>query len=67
MSTTPKRHIFDSNAAAAYLGLKPDTIRKYVQRGVLWPSGTVGLSYFFEREELDRFQQSRKRSGRPKS
>lgn len=66
MKTNPKRHIFDSNAAAAYLGLRPDTIRKYVQRGALWPSGTVGVAYIFEREELDRFQQSRKGSGRPK-
>lgn len=67
MSTTPKRHIFDSHAAAVYLGLKPDTIRKYVQRGVLWPSGTVGVAYIFEQAELDRFQASRKSSGRPRA
>jgi len=58
--------IFDSHAAAEYLGLSAETIRKYVQRGILTPQQTIGVAYVFSRSELDRYLRDRKPVGSPK-
>lgn len=60
-----KPSIFDSHAAAAYLGLRPETIRKYVQRGILTPQQTIGVAYVFSRSELDRYLRDRRPVGSP--
>lgn len=60
-----KLQIIDAHAAAAYLGLSRHTIRKYVQRGLIAAYGSIGRSYVFSREELDRFRNSRRSAGRP--
>jgi len=57
--------IFDSHAAAEYLGLSVDTIRKYVQRGILTPQQTIGVAYVFSRSELDRYLRDRRPVGSP--
>lgn len=60
-----KPPIFDSHAAAEYLGLSVDTIRKYVQRGILTPQQTIGVAYVFSRSELDRYLRDRRPVGSP--
>lgn len=61
-----KHSIIDAHAAAAYLGLSRHTIRKYVQRGLIRASGSIGRAYVFERSELDRYLRDRKPVGPPK-
>jgi excisionase family DNA binding protein len=61
-----KHSIIDAHAAAAYLGLSRNTIRKYVQRGLIRASGSVGRAYVFDRSELDRYLRDRKPVGPPK-
>jgi excisionase family DNA binding protein len=63
---TIKHSIIDAHAAAAYLGLSRHTIRKYVQRGLIRASGSVGRAYVFDRSELDRYLRDRKPVGPPK-
>jgi excisionase family DNA binding protein len=63
---TKKPSIIDAQAAAIYLGLSRHTVRKYVQRGLLRASGSVGRAYIFERGELDRYLRDRKPVGPPK-
>ena len=58
---------FDSKRAAAFLGLSCESIRKYVQRGILRPQDTIGRAYVFSREELERFQAIRRPVGRQKA
>lgn len=50
--------------AAAKLRLKPDTIRRYVHRGVI-NAGIVGSVYLIAETELRRFSTERRRPGRP--
>jgi excisionase family DNA binding protein len=49
---------------AVILKLKPDTVRKHVQRGLLRPSRKVGQAYLFTSSEVRRFQKDRKKPGR---
>ena len=49
--------------AADRLGLKADTVRKLVQRGLLTPSRKVGQAYLFSVAEIDRYNRERSRPG----
>lgn len=63
MAKHPK--LYNSAAAAEYLGLSPHTIRKYVQRGLINPFQAFGHIYVFDKKELDRYQKERRPQGRP--
>lgn len=58
--------IFDLQAAARYLGVKPETVKHhlYVAKD-LQADGTVGKSLYFTRETLDTYQANRRGPGRP--
>jgi len=62
----PNTAIYDSRSAAEYLGVKTDTVRKYVERGLLRPwDGWGGQAHLFLETELKRFQIERRGRGRP--
>lgn len=57
--------LYDSTAAAEYLGLSRHTIRKYVQRGLITPHLTFGNLYVFDKKELDRYNKEKRPVGNP--
>lgn len=52
--------------AAANLGMKPDTIRRYVHRGII-QAGIVGSVYLISAENLRFFAENRRKPGRQKA
>ena len=65
MTFKTTQEIFTTEDAAEYLDLKPDTVRKYVQRGLLTYWKTIGQAYLFTQAELDRFNDNRRGPGNP--
>lgn len=57
--------LYSTQQAAAYLSLRPETIKYHVDRGNL-KSVKVGHSLVFSRIDLDRFKRHRRRPGRPR-
>jgi excisionase family DNA binding protein len=51
--------------AARALNLKPDTVRRYCNRGML-KAQRIGWTLLISQAELDRFKRERKPRGRPK-
>lgn len=59
--------ILTSAEVADELGVQHDTVRKYVQRGLLHPLKNIGSAYVFLSSEFKRFQKSRRKGpGRPR-
>lgn len=52
--------------AAKKLRMEPDTIRRYVHRGLI-QAGLFGNQYMISEAELQRFRDNRRKPGRPKS
>jgi excisionase family DNA binding protein len=52
--------------AAAKLRMKPDTIRRYVHRGII-SAGIVGSVYLIAEKDLHSFRENRREPGRPKN
>lgn len=50
--------------AAKRLNMKPDTVRRYVHRGLI-KAGILGDVYVITQENLDRFASERREPGRP--
>lgn len=66
MAIEANMKLFTTTDVAAETGLKPDTIRKFVQRGVIRPQDSmIGNAYIFSESELKRFKRSRRRRGNP--
>lgn len=59
--------LYTTKAAAEYLGLSLDTIRKYIQRGSITPlDECAGNGYLIEESELKRYlKESKDRRGNP--
>lgn len=51
--------------AAKKLRMKPDTVRRYVHRGLI-DAGIVGSVYLISEAELQRFRREKRAPGRPK-
>lgn len=51
--------------AAAKLRMKPDTIRRYVHRGLI-PAGIVGSVYLISHQDLRFFEKNHRKPGRPR-
>ena len=51
--------------AADYLGLAEDTVRKYIQRGLIRPFDTVGRAYLISEAELNRYKIEKSPRGNP--
>ena len=51
--------------AAQRIGMKADTLRQHCFRGTA-PAEKVGGMYLFHRDTLDRWNETRRRPGRPK-
>lgn len=51
--------------AAEALGVKPDTVRKYVERDQLKPDRMIGNTHIFLEAEIKRFSRVRRRRGNP--
>lgn len=58
------RGFFTCEQAAAKLGMKPDTVRRYVHRGLI-EAGLIGDVYLISQQELSRFSRERRERGRP--
>ena len=56
--------LYSLKEAAAYLGLKPETVRYHVYYSGYLKGQKVGHSLVFTQEELDRFKQTVPRPGR---
>ena len=52
--------------AAKKLRMEPDTIRRYVHRGLI-QAGLIGNQYMIAEDELQKFRDNRRKPGRPKS
>ena len=65
MTISPTETLYTSIEAAFRLGLKPDTVRKLVQRNLLHPHKTIGRSYLFRQSELDRYSKEKNPQGNP--
>lgn len=52
--------------AATKLRMKPDTVRRYVHRGLI-QAGIVGSVYLISADELRRFKDERREPGRPRA
>lgn len=57
--------IYTSPEIAKALGLKVDTVRQYVRRGVLKPLRKIGQTYLFTDSERERYEQERQPAGNP--
>ena len=55
---------FTCEQAAAELGMKPDTVRRYVHRGLIKTS-MFGDVYVISNKDLQQFRRSRRTVGRP--
>lgn len=55
---------FTCEQAAKKLSMKPDTVRRYVHRGVI-DAGQFGDVWVISQAELDRFQAERRGRGNP--
>lgn len=51
--------------AAAYMGLSEHTIRKYVERKLLFPNQRIGTCYLFLESECNRYLKTRRPRGNP--
>ena len=56
--------MYTCEQAAAKLRMKPDTIRRYVHRGII-QAGVLGGIYLISDMELDRFKANRRPPGNP--
>ena len=63
--TIPSSTEYLVGAAAEYLGLRPETVRRYSSRGTLQPARRLGNMLVFSRTELDRYRIQRKKPGNP--
>lgn len=61
---SPKGYL-DLDAAAAELGMKRDTVRRYAQAGRI-RAERFGNTYFFRPADLARFAESKRGPGRPR-
>jgi len=50
---------------AGLLGVKPDTVRKYVQRKQIVPFRMIGTAHLFKESECKRFARVRRKRGNP--
>ena len=53
MTTLKDKRVLSVNECAEYMGLAPDTIRRYIKKGVI-PHFTIGTRCLIPRPELDR-------------
>lgn len=56
--------LYTCEQAAARLEMKPDTVRRYVHRGII-QAGILGGIYLIAERELRRFQRERRGPGNP--
>lgn len=60
-------NIFDLKGAAAYLGLKPTSVKHHIYvTKTLRPDGKIGKSLIFTRSTLDAFMAIKRVAGRPR-
>ena len=57
--------IFTTTEAAKYMRLSVDTVRKYVQRGLIAAIGNAGTYHLIAKTECDRYLSERNPVGRP--
>jgi predicted site-specific integrase-resolvase len=57
--------LVDSAGVAKRFAVEIDTVRKWVQRGLLRPKGTIGRAYLFDQKEVDRFSAVKRTPGNP--
>jgi excisionase family DNA binding protein len=58
------RGFYTCEQAADWLDMKPDTVRRYVHRGLI-QAGVLGGIYLIAESELKRFQRERRGPGNP--
>ncbi len=55
---------YTTEQAAAYLGLKPGSVRYHIYTSKQLTPHRIGKTFFFTQVELDRFQATKRRAGR---
>ena len=65
MAITTKSTILTTAEAAEKLGMARDTVRKYIQRGLIKPFAMVGSSHLVTVEEIERYRRTRQPRGNP--
>lgn len=59
----PSETIYSTREAADYLGFAEDTVRKYIQRGLIFAE-KMGPIYVVRRSECDRYLREKRDPGR---
>ena len=63
-------NLISANEAARRLNVQADTVRKYVQRGILTPAaskqGRTGRAYLFDAAAIASYLTSRRQPGKPR-
>lgn len=62
-TTFPSETIFTTREAADYLDFAEDTVRKYIQRGLIFAE-KIGPLYIVRKSECDRYLRERRGPGR---
>lgn len=60
----PSETIYTTREAADYLGFAEDTVRKYIQRGLI-NAEKMGPVYVVRKSECDRYKAAKRNEGRP--
>lgn len=62
-TTFPSETIFSTREAAEYLDFAEDTVRKYIQRGLI-SAEKIGPLYIVRKSECDRYLREKRDPGR---
>lgn len=57
--------VISTAEAATLLGVKQDTVRKWIQRGLIKPAATVGQSYLLSEKVCRAFKRKKRPHGNP--
>lgn len=63
--TTLSGNLVDTVGLASQLRVATDTVRKWVQRGLLKPKCSIGRAYLFDEPEINRFLAEKRPPGNP--
>lgn len=65
MAIVTREKLYLTPEAAKFLKVAEDTVRKYIQRGLIKPLTTAGHAYLIEESELRRYNRERRGRGNP--
>jgi excisionase family DNA binding protein len=65
LTTTTRAELLTTAEAAKSIGVAQDTVRKYIQRKLIKPFGTIGSAYLMTAGEVERYKNEKRPRGNP--